>query len=76
MAATGVPVASTLMGLGTFPSSDPLSLGMLGMHGTAYANYAMDQVRVGWRKEGGKGGDIERGGEGGANLFPLIVFIV
>ncbi|GMI64413.1 ACETOLACTATE SYNTHASE, TRIAZOLOPYRIMIDINE RESISTANT 5, IMIDAZOLE RESISTANT 1 [Hibiscus trionum] len=40
---TGIPVASTLMGLGSFPSSDPLSLQMLGMHGTVYANYAVDK---------------------------------
>jgi len=35
------PVAMTLMGLGAFPADDPLSLGMLGMHGTAYANHAI-----------------------------------
>ncbi|WOH05194.1 hypothetical protein DCAR_0624608 [Daucus carota subsp. sativus] len=40
---TGIPVASTLMGLGAFPGSDDLSLRMLGMHGTVYANYAVDQ---------------------------------
>ncbi|KAJ4728784.1 Acetolactate synthase [Melia azedarach] len=40
---TGIPVASTLMGLGSFPSSDELSLQMLGMHGTVYANYAVDK---------------------------------
>ena len=37
----GVPVTTTLMGLGSFPESDPLSLGMLGMHGSYYANMAM-----------------------------------
>lgn len=31
---TGIPVASTLMGLGTFPGGDPMCLDMLGMHGT------------------------------------------
>ncbi|KAK8510380.1 hypothetical protein V6N13_100406 [Hibiscus sabdariffa] len=40
---TGIPVASTLMGLGVFPISDELSLQMLGMHGTVYANYAVDK---------------------------------
>ncbi len=35
------PVALTLMGLGGFPGDHPLSLGMLGMHGTAYANHAI-----------------------------------
>jgi acetolactate synthase-1/2/3 large subunit len=36
-----IPVAGTLMGLGSFPGSDPLWLGMLGMHGTYYANMAI-----------------------------------
>ncbi len=36
-----VPVTTTLMGLGAFPETDPLSLGLLGMHGTYYANMAM-----------------------------------
>jgi acetolactate synthase-1/2/3 large subunit len=34
----------TVMGLGTFPSLDPLSLDMLGMHGSVYANYAVEQA--------------------------------
>ena len=37
----GAPVTTTLMGLGSFPEDDPLSLGLLGMHGTYYANMAM-----------------------------------
>lgn len=36
-----IPVTMTLMGLGGFPGEHPLSLGMLGMHGTAYANHAI-----------------------------------
>ncbi|KAK9840745.1 hypothetical protein WJX81_001848 [Elliptochloris bilobata] len=43
VARTGIPVAQTLMGLGTFPASDPLALQMLGMHGTVAANYAVDR---------------------------------
>jgi len=39
--ATGFPITNTLMGLGTFPASDPQFLGMLGMHGTYEANLAM-----------------------------------
>lgn len=35
-----IPVTSTLMGLGAFPGTDPLWLGMLGMHGTYHANMA------------------------------------
>ncbi|AEH62040.1 biosynthetic-type acetolactate synthase large subunit [Zymomonas mobilis] len=38
---TGVPVTSTLMGLGAFPASSQQWLGMLGMHGTYEANFAM-----------------------------------
>ncbi len=41
---TGIPVTMTLMGLGAFPGNDPLSLDMLGMHGSVYANYAVDQA--------------------------------
>ena len=40
---THTPVATTLKGLGAFPETHPLSLGMLGMHGTAYANYAISE---------------------------------
>ncbi len=39
--AANIPVTTTLMGLGAFPYDSPLSLGMLGMHGTAYANRAV-----------------------------------
>src|SRR5512138_1139296 len=38
---TQTPVASTLLGLGAFPASNPLALGMMGMHGEAYANMAI-----------------------------------
>ena len=38
---TGFPITSTLMGLGAFPASDPQWIGMLGMHGTLEANFAM-----------------------------------
>ncbi len=38
---TNIPVTMTLLGLGGFPGEHPLSLGMLGMHGTKYANYAV-----------------------------------
>lgn len=38
-----IPVTTTLMGLGAFPEDDPLSVRMLGMHGTVAANYAVDQ---------------------------------
>jgi acetolactate synthase-1/2/3 large subunit len=41
---TGIPVAMTLQGLGSFPSDHYLSLGMLGMHGTVYSNYAINDA--------------------------------
>jgi len=40
---TGIPVTTTMMGLGAFPGDDPLFLGMLGMHGTATANYTITE---------------------------------
>ncbi|NLS06895.1 acetolactate synthase 3 large subunit [Rhizobium sp. P32RR-XVIII] len=42
----GAPVTSTLMGLGAFPASDPLWLGMPGMHGAYEANHAMHDCDV------------------------------
>ncbi|MBI4331515.1 MAG: biosynthetic-type acetolactate synthase large subunit [Chloroflexi bacterium] len=36
-----IPVITTLLGIGCFPESHPLSFGMIGMHGTAYANMAI-----------------------------------
>jgi acetolactate synthase-1/2/3 large subunit len=41
---TGIPVALTLLGLGGFPSEHFLCLQMLGMHGTIYANYAINDA--------------------------------
>lgn len=43
---TQTPVANTLVGLGCFPEDHPLSLGMLGMHGTVAANYATEAADV------------------------------
>ena len=40
----GIPVATTLMGLGSFDERDPLSLRMAGMHGTPAANWAMNEA--------------------------------
>nr|WP_165227299.1 biosynthetic-type acetolactate synthase large subunit [Aquisphaera insulae] len=40
----GIPVAMTVHGLGAMPSEHYLSLGMLGMHGTVYANYAVNEA--------------------------------
>ena len=38
---TGMPVTTTIMGLGAFPGDDPLCLDMLGMHGSVYSNWAV-----------------------------------
>ena len=39
-----IPVASTLLGLGAFPTNHPLSLGMMGMHGESWVNHAIQQA--------------------------------
>jgi len=39
----GIPVTTTLMGIGCIPCDHPLNLGMLGMHGTEYANFAVTE---------------------------------
>ncbi|MFZ4597507.1 MAG: biosynthetic-type acetolactate synthase large subunit [Terrimicrobiaceae bacterium] len=41
---TQIPVATTLMGIGSFPENHPLSLKWLGMHGTVYANNAVNEA--------------------------------
>jgi acetolactate synthase-1/2/3 large subunit len=41
---THTPVSMTLLGLGSFPASHPLSLGMMGMHGEAYSNLAIQNA--------------------------------
>ena len=41
-----IPVANTLMGIGTYPQDDELALGMLGMHGTFWANHAVSNCDV------------------------------
>jgi len=43
---SGFPITTTLMGLGIFPEADPQSLRMLGMHGSVYANIAMNKADV------------------------------
>jgi len=58
-----IPVTTTLMGLGSFPADHTLSLGMLGMHGTRYANYAIGEcdllIAVGVRFDDRVTGKIE-----------------
>lgn len=42
--ASNIPVTTTVMGIGTFPGDDEQSLHMLGMHGTVYANFAVNEA--------------------------------
>jgi len=41
-----LPVASTLLGLGGFPASHSLALGMMGMHGEAWVNHAIQEAEM------------------------------
>jgi acetolactate synthase-1/2/3 large subunit len=41
---TGIPVTPTLLGLGAFPASHPLNLGMMGMHGEAWVNHTIQDA--------------------------------
>ena len=60
----GYPITQTLMGLGAFPATDPLFLGMLGMHGTYEANMAMHEcdvlVAIGARFDDRVTGDLKK----------------
>ncbi len=60
----GAPVTQTLMGLGSFPASDPLNVGMLGMHGGYWANMAVQNcdvlISVAARFDDRVTGDIEQ----------------
>ncbi len=40
----GIPIASTLLGLGAIPAGHPLSLGMMGMHGESWVNHAIQEA--------------------------------
>jgi acetolactate synthase-1/2/3 large subunit len=53
--ATQIPITSTIMGCGSYPETHPLSLRWLGMHGTAYANWAVSGE---FKKESSESGEI------------------
>jgi acetolactate synthase-1/2/3 large subunit len=61
---TGIPVVHTLMGKGAFPETHPLSLGMPGMHGAAYASRALNAadliIGVGVRFDDRVTGDVSK----------------
>jgi acetolactate synthase-1/2/3 large subunit len=56
------PVAMTLLGIGCFPASDPMNLGMMGMHGEAWVNHAIQEadllIAVGMRFDDRVTGDL------------------
>ena len=60
----GAPITQTLMGLGSYPATDPQFLGMLGMHGTYEANMAMHEcdvlIAIGARFDDRVTGDLEK----------------
>jgi acetolactate synthase-1/2/3 large subunit len=61
---TQIPITTTLMGKGAYPEDDELSLGMLGMHGTKYANHAIYEsdliVAMGARFDDRVAGNVAR----------------
>jgi acetolactate synthase-1/2/3 large subunit len=60
--AGNLPVAMTLLGIGCFPANDPLNLGMMGMHGEAWVNHAIQEadllIAVGMRFDDRVTGDL------------------
>ena len=59
---SNIPVAMTLLGIGCFPASDPLNLGMMGMHGEAWVNTAIQEadllIAIGMRFDDRVTGDL------------------
>jgi acetolactate synthase-1/2/3 large subunit len=60
---TATPIATTLLGIGAIPASHPLNLGMMGMHGEAWANQAIQEadliLALGMRFDDRVTGDVE-----------------
>jgi acetolactate synthase-1/2/3 large subunit len=75
--AWGIPVATTLMALGASDTTRPLSLHMLGMHGTAFANYAVEDadfvIAIGARFDDRVAGDPVRFAPNARNIAHLDV---
>jgi len=59
---SNIPVAMTLLGIGCFPATDPLNLGMMGMHGEAWVNHAIQEsdllIAIGMRFDDRVTGDL------------------
>jgi acetolactate synthase-1/2/3 large subunit len=66
------PVAMTLLGIGCFPASDPLNLGMMGMHGEAWVNHAIQEadllIAVGMRFDDRVTGDLRTYAKGARKI--------
>jgi len=73
--AFGIPVVTTLMGIGAVDTTHPRAMHMLGMHGTAFANYAVDDcdflVAVGARFDDRVAGDPKRFARGAKHIAHL-----
>ncbi len=66
------PVAMTLLGIGCFPASDPMNLGMMGMHGEAWVNHAIQEsdllIAVGMRFDDRVTGDLRTYAKGARKI--------
>jgi acetolactate synthase I/II/III large subunit len=70
--AGNLPVAMTLLGIGCFPANDPLNLGMMGMHGEAWVNHAIQEadllIAVGMRFDDRVTGDLRTYAKGARKI--------
>jgi acetolactate synthase I/II/III large subunit len=70
--AGNIPVAMTLLGIGCFPARDPLNLGMMGMHGEAWVNHAIQEadllIAVGMRFDDRVTGDLRTYAKGARKI--------
>ena len=69
---SNIPVAMTLLGIGCLPASDPLNLGMMGMHGEAWVNHAIQEsdllIAVGMRFDDRVTGDLRTYAKGARKI--------
>ncbi|MGB2624912.1 MAG: biosynthetic-type acetolactate synthase large subunit [Candidatus Acidiferrum sp.] len=67
-----IPVAMTLLGIGCFPASDPMNLGMMGMHGEAWVNHAIQEsdllIAIGMRFDDRVTGDLRTYAKGARKI--------
>ena len=75
--AYGIPVVTTLQGIGSFDTTHELSLHMLGMHGTAYANYAVEDcdflIAIGARFDDRVAGNVAKFAPNAKNIAHIDV---